>query len=127
MYQAVRRRPFTSEIRVRSKDSPCGLYGGQRNSERFLSEYFRCSLSTNRIMLHNYFNPYTSLISRIRGEESRKLQRKQGSFAYWRVLLRKVISSNVTHQSFNHLRRKPSPFYLKPQSVPRSKHLTPSL
>jgi len=62
----VRRQPSTAETRVRTQDSPCGLYGGQCNSERFLPEYFRCALSIIRLMLHNYFNLNAGLISRTR-------------------------------------------------------------
>jgi hypothetical protein len=51
------------------------LYEG--NLMRFLSEYFRCPLSTICIMPHNHFNLITSLISRTKGGSLENLKERK--------------------------------------------------
>jgi hypothetical protein len=45
MAQAVSRRPLTVEVRVRSRVSPCWIYGGQSGTEQVFSRALRFTLS----------------------------------------------------------------------------------
>jgi hypothetical protein len=48
MAQGVSRRPLTAEARVRSRFSPCGIFGGQSGTRTgFFPEYFRFPLSSS--------------------------------------------------------------------------------
>jgi hypothetical protein len=48
MSQAVTRRPFTAEARVRARISPCAIYVGQSGTgASFFSEFFSIALSVS--------------------------------------------------------------------------------